>query len=164
MLPLQAVWNAMCTLAAATDSRFLYTVHWKIKKRLKLWGAKRYSRPGIFLLRGRSPPSPPRESTPLADCLRTVKHLGAEQGTHVYSAWAIPLLVGRKWVHRESWGSKQAHRALHQTISVVSQCGRWCLAKGLVKRRLAPMYGKRYYIRGLFVMMRYTNPHLLYCY
>ena len=27
MLPLQAAWNAMRTLAAATDSRFLYTVH-----------------------------------------------------------------------------------------------------------------------------------------
>jgi len=39
----------------------------------------------------------------------------------------------------ESWGSKQAHRAIHQPVSVVSQCGAGAWLNGLasgVQRRL----------------------------
>ena len=41
-----------------------------------------------------------------------VNHLGTRPGTQVYSAWAIPLWIGR-WVTSESWGSKQARRVIH---------------------------------------------------
>jgi len=51
-------------------------------------------------------------------------HLGTEPGTQAYSAIACPL-----WQAGMStwWGSKQAHRATHKPISVVSQCdaGAW---------------------------------------
>ena len=71
VLPLQAAWHAMRTLAAATDIRLLYTVGGrptlKNKKEAKtLRGAKRYSRPGIFLLGGGAiAPLAPSGSTPL---------------------------------------------------------------------------------------------------
>ena len=35
-----------------------------------------------------------------------------------------PAICGRfEWVHGISWESKQAHRMIHQPVSVVSQCG-----------------------------------------
>ena len=51
-----------------------------------------------------------------------------------------PCLCGRiEWVPGESWESKQAHRVIHQPVSVVSQCGAGAWLKGLAsgdQRRL----------------------------
>ena len=47
-----------------------------------------------------------------------VNHLSAEPSTPAYSAW--PTLCGRLvWVHSKCWRSKQAHRVIHQPVSVV---------------------------------------------
>jgi len=52
----------------------------------------------------------------------------------------VPALCGRLgWVPSESWGSKQAHRVIHQPVSVVSQCAAGAWLNGLAsgdQRRL----------------------------
>ena len=53
-------------------------------------------------------------------------------------------------------GSKQAHRVIHQPISVVLQCGAGCLAE------TALTYGKWQSIRSVLHVMRYTHLCLLY--
>jgi len=62
----------------------------------------------------------------------TANYLGAEPGTHAYSAWTCPL-CRLEWVPGKSRGSKQAYRVTHQPVHVVSQCSLmlgWCLASG----------------------------------
>jgi len=51
-----------------------------------------------------------------------VNNLGVELGTQAYSASAHPL-CRLEWVPGECWGSKQAHRVIHQPVSMVLQCG-----------------------------------------
>jgi len=82
MLPLQAAWHAMRTLAVATDSRLLYTVHWK--NRLKLWGGENILSPWYIFIGGGGdgPPRPPRD-----------RH-------HWLGVGRVRVRVGVKWGHR----------------------------------------------------------------
>jgi len=87
-----------------------------------------------------------------------VNHLGAEPGTQAYSAWAR-LCGRREWVPGESWGSKQAHRVIHQPISVVSQCDAdaWLngLASGDQRRRMGNSSASEACLRRCAIQIRY---------
>jgi len=52
VLPHHADWHAMRTLAAATDSRLLYTVHWKLISRLKLLRGEKIFSPWYIFIGG----------------------------------------------------------------------------------------------------------------
>jgi len=70
--------------------------------------------------------------------------------------------IGTQMSTQRKLGSKQAHRVIYYPVSGVSQCGS-VSGCGLVKRRSAPTYGKRWRIRDVFAYYtctaRYTNPH-----
>ena len=84
---------------------------------------------------------------------RQVNHLGTEPGTQIYStsfvgAFEYPAKVGE--VNR--------HIAWYTSLYPRSWAGVWLWTSW---RRSAPTYGKWQHIRGMFVMMHYTNPHSL---
>jgi len=67
-----------------------------------------------------------------------VNHLRVEPGTPAYSIRTCPLWQAGR-VPGEIWESKQAHRMIHQPVSVVLQCGAGAWLYGLArgdKRRL----------------------------
>jgi len=87
-----------------------------------------------------------------------VNHLGAEPDTQAYQP--EPALCGRlEWVPGESWESKQAHRVIHQPVSVVLQCGAGAWLHGLASGDQCQLMGSG---SELEACSRYTDPPLLY--
>ena len=75
----------------------------------------------------------------------------------------IPPSVSRlQWVSGESWGSEQAYRVIHQTISVVSQCSLNAWLKGLASGDQCRLMANGSTLEVCYTLMHYTNPYLLY--